>query len=179
MNIIQVLKKELPLYLDCCHSGLTLHMDVIDMDYSRSETDLTTLLYLKKENLTHNEAWSILTLRLLMHSEAWTEFETYTTEDIKGWIILLEEHYKKTQFVPYSDTQIDNDNYFIERLKFPEKTNTIRFNGKTISSDTFDKIDPLTDTLHIVSRTKFNNLEAEFYIETENHFLLLNWFTTS
>ena len=179
MNIIQVLKKELPHYIDCCFSGLKMHIDVIDMDYSRSETDLTTLLYLKKGNLKLNEAWSILTLRLLMHSEEWTELDTYTIEDIKRWIVLLEEHYKKTQFVPYSDTQIDNDNYFIERLKFPEKTNTIRFNGKTISSDTFDKIDPLTETLHIVSRTKFNNLEAEFYIETENHFLLLNWFTTA
>ncbi len=179
MNIIQVLKNELPQYKKVCFAALKAHIDVIEMNYSGGETDLTTLLFLKKENLTPNEAWAILTLRLLMHSEEWNDFETYTDEDIINWMELLSVHYSKTTFAPYTDTEIHAENYFIDRLKAPEKLNVVRYNGKIISPDAFDKIDPLTDKLHIVARTKFNTLEAEFYIETEKHFLLLNWFTTA
>lgn len=179
MNIIQVLKNALPQYKKICFDALKTPMNVIEMNYSGAETDLTTLLFIKKENLTPNEAWAILTLRLFMHSEEWNDYETYTAEDVLNWVELLVAHYNKSTFEPYNDTAIHTENYFIDRLKFPEKTNVLRFNGKKISPDTFDKIDPLTDALHIIARTKFNNLEAEFYIETDKYFLLLNWFTTA
>ena len=179
MNIIQVLKTEVPQYKKVCFEALKTHIDVIEMNYSGGETDLTTLLFLKKENLIPNEAWAILTLRLFMHSEEFDDFESYTTEEVLSWMELLATQYNKTTFELYTDTAIHSDNYFIDRLKFPEKTNVVRYNGRTISPDTFDKIDPLSDTLRIISRTKFNTLEAEFYIETEKHYLLLNWFTTA
>jgi hypothetical protein len=180
MSIITTLQKNKNRYLDHCLEGLQLNMDAIRIDYSKGETDNVTLLTIAKNSLSKHQAISILTFRLMLYIEEWNDLANYKAEDINRWSKRIKLQYKNTIYNYDIDLTKDSGYYFIERLEKEHEIKSIKHNNKTIDYKIFQNINPLLrEPILQSSKTQFNHLETEFYIETENQFILFNWFTTA
>jgi hypothetical protein len=168
-------------YSNDCFHGLEIPINILDIDYSKGETDLVRILFVEKKHLTKYHAISILTMRLLMYEEGWNKYEFYTIKDVEYWIEILEKKYSKSNFlISNFDLKQDSGYYFIQRLEDNDAINSILFNTEIIEFNDFFMINPLFSEKIIRANTsKFEGLETEYYIETENHFVLFNWYTTA
>jgi hypothetical protein len=175
MTIIETLKTDYNTYIDYCYKGLSRDVDVIFLDHSRSETTLSTILFIKKEDLSFKEAFSILTIRLLMYYEEWNNFSDFTRDDMIRISTQLEAKYFNTEFI--LNFTIPND---IDPRLTEKEILSIRFNNEVINFDYFETMNPLLTEKNIEwSISLFKSIQDEYYIETENHFVLFNWYTTA
>jgi hypothetical protein len=56
----------------------------------------------------------------------------------------------------------------------------ILYNGKKISFRKYTSHNPLlSDKIYHIERTQSERLETQYFIETELHFALFNWYTTA
>lgn len=175
MTLFETLRTEYNTYIDYCYKGLNKDVDIIFLSHSQAETQSSTILFVKKESLSFKEAFSILTIRLLMYIEEWNNFSDFTRDDmirISSW---LETKYSNTKFVLDVTVSSDIDPRFTEK-----EIVSILFNNEVIDFDFFKRINPLLTEKNIErSISIFKSLEDECYIETENHFVLFNWYTTA
>jgi hypothetical protein len=179
MNIIQIISENQGHYINCCVESLTKKIDFITIDCSRGETDLTTIAYLKKDNLNFIDAISILTIRLKMHKEEWNDLNKYSKTDIIRWSKMLQNEYKNSEFIKDVSEAKFNANFLVKRLSNEKEVKHLKLNDDFINFEMFDKINPIKEKIVSISESIFERLEMEYYIETESYFVLLNWFTTA
>jgi hypothetical protein len=180
MTIIDSFKQNYDQYLDHCLDVLTTKIDILNLDFSHGETDLTRLLFIEKKELTKPHAMAILTMRLMLFEEEWNDLKAYSKADFERWIPLLDKQYEGCMYFPNRDTVDFKNEYFVQRLTTKKGLKSVAFNGQTIDFLTFKRTNPLFhEQIMRVSKTKFNRLEEEFYIETSHHFALFNWYTTA
>jgi hypothetical protein len=180
MTIIDSLSENYDAYLDQCLDVLTTKIDIIDLDFSKGETDFTRLLFIEKKDLTKPHAMAILTMRLMLFEEEWNDLKHYEKADFERWIPLLEKQYAGSLYVP--DVEIDDFkyNHFMVRLTTKKGLKSVEHNSQLIDFLTFKRTNPLFhEQIVSVSKTQFNGLKEEFYVETSHHFVLFNWFTTA
>jgi hypothetical protein len=180
MTIIDSVKENYDQYLNHCLDALTTKIEILDLDYSKGETDFTRLVFIKKQDLTKNHAFAILTMRLMMYEEEWNDLKNYKKDHFERWIPLLEKKYEGYMYftnVEIADFQSD---FIVQRLPMKKELKTVKHNTQTIDFLTFKRTNPLFHERTLaVSKTKFARLQEEFYIETSHHFVLFNWFTTA
>jgi hypothetical protein len=158
---------------------LQLNFEMIHIDCSKGETDSTSILYIPKNNFSFNEALAILTIKQKMLKEEWNNIKAYTKENVQFWITLLQKEYNhSTYYENVTDDEFLND-HFIHRLQFEEGIKSIYKNGSQISYAKFKEIIPCKDAYVKIAKSIFKRLEAEYYIETDEHFVLFNWYTTA
>jgi hypothetical protein len=175
MTVIETLKTDYDTYINYCYSGLSKTVNVFCLDHSHGETTLSTILFIKKESLSFKEAFSILTIRLLMYKEEWNNFSDFTRDDMIRISTWLEAKYSNTQFVLNFTIPNDIDPRFTEK-----EIVSILFNNEVITFDYFERTNPLLTEKNIKwSISMFKSIQDECYIETENHFVLFNWYTTA
>ena len=179
MNVIQIISENQEHYINCCVESLTKKIDFITIDCSHGETDLTTIAFIKKENYNFIEAISILTMRLKMYKEEWKDYENYPKSDIIRWLGMLEKEYGNSEFIDDISEEKFNTSYLVERLSDKKEIKHLKLNDDFINFEIFDKIKPTKEKIVSISESIFERLEMEYYIETENNFVLLNWFTTA
>ena len=179
-HIIDILTEDYNSYLSASIEGLNMNIEVCYIDFTRGETDISTLLYLKKKELTWNEALIILVQRRLMVWEEWLDFSNYNSDDLIRWTGFLKTDYINSIYC--DDISLKNDvdkEFFFDRLN-PDRICSIERNNKKIDFSEFKQSTPLlNETIIKISESKFDRLAAEFYIETDNHYLLYYWFTTA
>jgi hypothetical protein len=180
-NIITKLKQENTNYLLDFAAVLTTNVDVFFLDYTRGETDFTHLLCLKKsDDLTFNKAMSILLMRLKMYNEEWTDFANYTTDDIERWVVFLEVELDNTEHIGEVSFEAYQNDYMVERIEDSRDIKSILYNDKKISFKKYADLNPLfSDSIYHIERTQSERLETQYFIETELHFVLFNWYTTA
>jgi hypothetical protein len=179
MNVIQIISENQEHYINCCVKSLTKKVDFISIDCSRGEADFTTIAYLKKEKYNFIDAISILTMRLKMYKEEWKDYENYSKLDTIRWSGMLEKEYGNSEFITNVNEEKINANYLINRLFDEKEIKQLKLNDDLINFEMFDKINPIKEKKAAISESIFERLEMEYYLETENHFVLLNWFTTA
>jgi hypothetical protein len=180
MSIIDALKQNYDEYLHQCLDVLTTKIDILHLDFSKGETDFTRLLFIEKRGLTMAHAIEILTMRLMLFQEEWNDFKSYSKADMERWIGFLEKQYASSLYV--SDVEIDDFKYhdFMVRLTTKKGLKSVEHNGQLIDFLTFKRANPLFhEQIISVSKTQFEGLREEFYVETSHHFVLFNWFTTA
>ncbi len=180
MNVIALLSKNYDSYVKKCLDVLEIPVNIIQVDYTKGETDFVHLLSIEKKGFTTSHAIAILTMRLLLWQEEWNDFHTYEKEDIERWIGFLKKQYENCEYVENVEIKEFKNNFFLSRLKKENEIKTIKRNAKTIDFQDFKQQNQLFfEKIIHVSKTNFNRLEEEFYIETTHHFVLFNWFTTA
>jgi hypothetical protein len=179
MNIIQIISENQGHYINCCVESLTKKIDFITIDCSRGETDLTTIAFIKKENYNFIDAISILTMRLKMYKEEWNDYENYSKSDTIRWSKMLQKDYQNSEFIEDVSEEKFNDNFLVERLSNKIKIKHLKLNDDFINFEEFYEINPIKEKLVSISESIFKRLEIEYYLETKNNFVLLNWFTTA
>jgi hypothetical protein len=180
MTIINSLANNYDQYLNQCLDVLTTKIDIIDLDFTKGETDFTRLLFVEKKDLTKYHAVAILTMRLLLFEEEWNDLKRYTKEDIERWMGILEKQYEGSVYFPDIDVNEFKSHFFVERLTSKKGLKSVEHNGQIIDFLTFKRANPLFhEQIMRVSKTQFSGLKEAFYIETSHHFVLFNWFTTA
>jgi hypothetical protein len=180
MSIINTLNKAPKTYKKHCLTALNTTIQSIHLDYSRGETDWTTLLFFEKNKVSFKAALAILTLRLKMYSEEWGDFEHYTPEDIERWIGFLQLDYADSIFIEKVEKEVFENDFFVKRLHQQDSLKNIKMNDKTIDFASFKSNNPLfLEKINRVAQSKFEGLHTEYYVETERHFVLFHWFTTA
>jgi hypothetical protein len=181
MNIITKLKQENTDYLLDFAAALTSKVDVFFLDFTRGETDFTHLLCLEKsDDLTFDKAVSILLMRLKMYNEEWTDFADYTTDDIERWVGFLETEFTNTEHVSEVSFEAYQNDYMVKRMEDSRDLKSILYNGKKISFRKYIGLNRLLlDKIYHIERTQSERLETQYFIETELHFALFNWYTTA
>jgi hypothetical protein len=180
MTIIDLLSKDYDQYVNHCLDVLTTKTDILDLDFSHGETDVTRLLFIEKKDLTKQQAMAILTMRLMLFEEGWNDLKVYTKEDFERWIPLLDKQYEGCAYVPNVEIDDFQNEYFVQRLTTKKGLKTVEHNAQKIDFLSFKRTNPLFhEKILAVSKTKFLSLQEEFYIETPHHFVLFNWFTTA
>jgi hypothetical protein len=176
MNVIQKIKNHYLHYF----SILDAKTDILELDFSKGETESVQIIFIDKKHLSNEQAITILTMRLMMYGEEWTDFAAYSGEDVIHWIPILETTYLNSSYLQNINLSHDADYYFIERLQCRTEIKAIYYNSEKIDFDAFQKLCPLfTEKIINVSKSEFERLEAEFYIETDRKFILFNWHTTA
>jgi hypothetical protein len=178
MNIIEQLQKDSN-YIKFASKALQTEAFTIDIDCSKSENDNTLILYIKKDGYTFNEAMCLLTMKQKMLQEEWEDLDLYDTDDIKLWAKLLAKTYSNTTY--YENVTADEflNDHFMNRLQVAEGINAIFYNNEQISYKKFLEITPCKKSYLNICKSSYTHLEAEYYLETEQHFVLFNWFTTA
>ena len=172
--------RENPAYLEISMDGLKKEIDVYHIDYTRGETDSSTLLLLRKEGFSWNAAFIMLTQRQLMVDEDWTDYENYTLEDLMRWSGLVRSHYMNSQYKSNVVLDSDEDNCFFMKRLMKESPKKIFYNDSEIDYATYKQNCPLFNEQFLkVSKSKFKGLQAEFYLETTNYYMLYHWYTTA
>jgi hypothetical protein len=180
MTIIDSLTKDYDQYLNQCLDVLTTKIDIIDLDFTKGETDFTRLLFIEKKDLTKYHAVAILTMRLLLFEEEWNDLKRYTKEDMERWMGILEKQYEGSTYFPDIDVNEFKSHFFVERLTSKKGLKSVEHNDQIIDFLTFKRTNPLFhEQIMRVSKTQFSGLKEAFYIETSHHFVLFNWFTTA
>ncbi len=180
MTIIDTLKKDYDQYLNHCLDVLDSKIDIIHLDYSSGETDFVRLVFIEKNGLTKYHAVAILTMRLLMYKEEWNDLKNYKKEDIERWMGFLEKQYENCMYFPNIEISDFKSDYLVQRLTSKKGLKNVKNGTQTIDFLAFKRINPLFhEQIISVSKTLFNSLATEFYIETSHHFVLFNWFTTA
>jgi hypothetical protein len=178
MNIIKYLQQN-ENYTNLCLQALHIKFTVIDIDCSHGETDRIKIIFIKKESFSFEEAIAILIMKQKMLDEEWNDVENYTKEDIQFWITLLEKEYEHSTYNEDVLLEKFKNDYFVKRLVNGTDFKSILYDGLEISYVDFQKINPLNSTILKVESSIFKGLEIEYYIETESHFVLFNWYTTA
>jgi hypothetical protein len=180
MTIIDSLSKNYDQYLSHCLDILTTKIDIIDLDYSKGETDFTRLVFVEKKDLTKYHAVAILTMRWMLYEEEWNNFTHYKKEDFERWIPLLKKQYEGCKYFPNVGIADFQSDFFVQRLPMKKELKNVKYNAQTIDFLTFKRTNPLFhERIVAVSKTKFERLKEEFYVETSHHFVLFNWYTTA
>jgi hypothetical protein len=180
MTIIDTLKAHYDQYLNHCLEVLTTKIDFIELDYANGATDSVRLLFIEKKDLTQHQAIAILTMRLLLFNEACNDFKSYEKEDFERWIDCLEKLYEGCLYEPNIEIEDFKKDFFVERLTSSIGLKSVKHNAKTIDFLSFKRTNPLFHEKTIaISKSKFEGLESEYYIETSHHFMLFNWVTTA
>jgi hypothetical protein len=178
MNIIEYLQKD-KYYVNNASKALRINFERINIDCSHGETDRTLILFIKKDNYTFDEAFGILTMKQKMLAEEWEDLELYTAEDVEFWgQMLLKEYGNSTYHTNVTSADFMN-NHFNHLLKFEDGINSIFYNDTKISFTEFIKTNPFNVPFVNAAKSIFTRLEVEYYIETEVHFVLFNWYTTA
>lgn len=178
MNIIQNLQSDKN-YLAKAIKVLQLNFETISIDCSKGETDNTLLIFIRKDNLSFNEAFNILTIKKKMLLEEWDDIDIYDKVDIKLWAqMLLKEYANSTYYENVTSDEFLND-HFIHRLQFEDGINSILNNNIQITFEQFKEINPCEKNFIKISKSSYKNLDAEYYIETDEYFVLFNWYTTA
>lgn len=161
-------------------TGLKKEIGMYHIDFSRGETDSSRLFVLPRGDLSRNDAFIVLIQRLFLVMEDLTDYEQYDSEDLARWTEVILNHYASTEYLEEIHPDSDEDNaFFLERLN-SNNEQIITYNNRSITHQVFKHTCPLfTESLLSVSKSKFKRLESEFYIETENYYLLYNWYTTA
>lgn len=183
-TIIDVICKNRKAYLEACWQGLRQKMEVYYIDFTRGETNSSTFICLPKGNLKPKAAYAMLIHRALMVYEEMFDFENYSKLDVALLNEQIQANYKNTQYISNLDLNLERDGAFVfPELGYGWQPEKIYLHDYyPIDFETFDKLNPLRHAKIIAaSRTKFNEkeLETEYYMETETHFLLLHWHTTA
>lgn len=180
MTIIDSLSSNYDEYLKQCLDILTTKIGILDLDFSKGETDFTRLLFIEKRDLTTYHAIAILTMRLMMHEEEWNDLTRYTKEDIERWATFLMKQYDNSMYFPNVEIDDFQSHFFVQRLTTKKGLKSVEHNGQVIDFLTFKRTNPLFhEQIKRVSKTQFTSLREEFYIETSHHFVLFHWFTTA
>jgi hypothetical protein len=180
MTIIDSLSKNYDQYLNDCLGVLTTKTDILDLDYSKGETDRTRLLFVEKKDLTPHHAFTILTMRLMMYLEEWNDLADYKTEDFKRWLPLLEKQYEGSSYLQDVNIADFQSDFFVQRLTTKKGLKSVEHNAQLIDFLTFKRLNSLFhEQIKSVAKTQFQSLQEEFYVETTHHFVLFNWFTTA
>jgi hypothetical protein len=178
MNIIKYLQQN-ENYTNLCLQALHIEFNVIDIDCSNGETDSIKILFIEKGTNSFEAAIAILIMKQKLLGEEWNDVENYTKEDIQFWITLLEKEYEHSTYnEDVLEEKFKND-YFVKRQVNGTDFKSILYDGLEISYVDFQKINPLNSTILKVESSIFEWLEIEYYIETESHFVLFNWYTTA
>ena len=177
MNLITFLKKDFAHYVSCCLDGLKRNVDKVFIDHTRGETSCSFLFFIKKEELTFMDAIAILSVRLKMHQEEWNDISVYERADIERWIGFMAADYKgstykrNVNFEYKKETRLTGENYYIK---------AIFWNGQQIDIKALESINPLQSEKILRSDASvFKSIADEYYIETENHYILFYWYTTA
>lgn len=154
-------------------------VETIELNYSKGETDITTLLFTKKDGLTFAEAIPLLVMRFKMYCEEWNDLTTYTKADIELWTSFIKDEYEQSTFI--MDASIDEfkENYFVHRIFENDKQCKIASNRIELDFENFQKLNPLKDEIINVAKITFNRLETIFFVETKLHYIFFNWYTTA
>jgi hypothetical protein len=185
MNIIETLNQHHDQYIKHCFDGLKASVSIFDIDNSKGETDCVRILMLKKRRFTKQQAIAILTMRLMMYSEDWTNYRSYTKEDILRWIGFLERNYQNSIYFPnVSHDEFINDHrdefineHLVFRIPFQHYLNFMTSNIENHVTNRL--LFPTKNEILEISKSNFERLEDEFYLETKSHFMLFNWYTTA
>lgn len=178
MTIIDSLKENHDQYLNQCLDVLTTKTDILDLDYSKGETDFSRLIFIEKKDLTKYHAVAILTMRLHLFENEWNDFKSYKKEDFERWIPLLEKQYEDCIYFPNVEIADFRKDFFVERLTQRKGLKSVKYNAQLLNFLKYKSMNPLFhERILTVSKTKFAGLQEEFYIETSHHFVLLNWVT--
>jgi hypothetical protein len=181
MNIITKLKQENTNYLLDFAAVLTTNVAIFFLDYTRGETDFTHVLWLKKsDDLAFNKAVSILLIRFKMYMEEWADFANYTTDDIERWIGFLETEFTDTEHISEVSAEDYQNDFMVKRMEDRRDLKSILYNNKKISFKKYTDLNPLfSDKIFHIERTQSERLATQYFIETELHFALFNWYTTA
>ncbi|MGV3611288.1 MAG: hypothetical protein ACO1N0_10090 [Fluviicola sp.] len=180
MSSLFNLLRENPAYLEISTDGLKKEINVYHIDYTRGETDSCRLLLLRKENLSRDAAFIILIQRLLMIEEEWTDYENYNPEDLMRWSGLVASDYRNSHYEDNVVLDTDEDNSLFMKRLMKESPQNIFYNNSEIAYESYRRNCPLFNEQFLkVSKSKFNWLQVEFYIETPNYYMLYNWYTTA
>jgi hypothetical protein len=180
MTIIDSLSKDYDQYLNHCLDVLTTKIDILDLDYSKGETDFARLVFVEKKDLTRYHAIAILTMRLTMYGEEWNDLKSYKKHDFERWIPILEKQYEGCLYEPNVEIDDYRKDFFVERLTQRKGLKMVKHNALPLNFLKYKSMNPLFhERILAVSKTKFAGLQEEFYIETSHHFVLFNWFTTA
>jgi hypothetical protein len=178
MNIIQYLQQNKN-YLAHAQKALTIDFDTIDIDCSKGETDNTLFIFIEKNNMSFDEAMSILTMKQKMLNEEWDDLELYNKDDIALWASMLAKEYGNAIYYEnISEDEFLND-HFMHRLQLDAGIQSIYFNDKQINFKSFQEIIPCKKTYLKIAKSSYTRLEIEYYLETDMHFVLMNWYTTA
>jgi hypothetical protein len=178
MNVIESLQSGNN-YIMQASKALEIDVETIDIDCSHGETDRCLILFFVKNNFTFNEAFAILTMKQKMLSEEWEDLDLYNEADVTLWSqILAKEYASSTYSEKVTDDEFLND-HLIHRLQLENSIQSIFYNDKQISFINFQKINPIKTNLIRIAKSMYKRLETEYYIETEIHFVLFNWYTTA
>lgn len=178
MNIIQHLLEDKN-YINQAFNALQPHFESIHIDCSKGERDSTSILYIPKNNFSFNEALAILTIKQKMLKEEWNNIEAYTKEDVKFWTTLLAKEYElSTYYENVTDDEFLND-HFMHRLQFETGIKSIYKDGNQISYEKFNEIILCKNDYLKITKSSYKRLAVEYYLETDKHFVLFNWYTTA
>jgi hypothetical protein len=178
MNIIKHLQQDKN-YVLHASKALLFNFETIDIDCSHGETDRTLLLYIPKNNFSFDEAFAILTMKQKMLSEEWEELDLYDTEDVKMWAQLLAKEYASSTY--FENVTIDEflNDHFVHRLQITDGIIAVFKNDKQMPLIELQKNLPWKNNIIKIAKSTYTRLEVEYYVETDAHFVLVNWYTTA
>ncbi len=178
MNIIQQLQKDTN-YLKHYKQTLSANIEVVDIDYSKGETDRVCILYLPSQTYSFTQAMSMLTLKQMMLNEEYNDIELYDADDIKLWADSLAKQYASSRYaetIPAAEFLQDD---LVVRLTNKERNAVLFHNDVQITFEHFLEVNPFANELLSVSKSTYTRLEVEYYLQTKQHFVLFNWYTTA
>jgi hypothetical protein len=154
-------------------------VDVITLNYSKGETEMVTVLFTNKAELTFDQAMSLLVMRYKMYSEEWNDIERYTSKDIKLWSSFIKAEYGQSTFESDISFEDFRYNFFVNRLFENNEKCSIKHKDRLISDEEFQILNPLIGQAIKINRVVFDRMEEEFFVETDKHFVMFNWYTTA
>jgi hypothetical protein len=180
MTIIDHLQKQKAAYFGQILTVFKHEIHVFELDCSRGESDFTRILWVKKKDLRKNQAIAILTIWRKIFDESWQQYSDAKMEDFERWVSFLAQEYAGSTFVKKVDFETDADYFFVERTRDENAIKSIKYNAQIVDYQDFKSKNPLfLENIKSVSKSKFDRLKTEFYVETEQHFVLFHWFTTA
>ncbi len=166
-------------YLNYCNQALSTPFNTIDIDCSKGEMDRICIIYLPKSKYSFIEAMSMLTLKQKMLNEEWEDIELYDAKDVALWTTILAKEYKASTYKQNIDAQDFLNDDLVKRLQIEDKQYEIFANDKQINFVALDKINPCKTDFIKISKSDYSRLEVEYYIETQNNYVLFNWYTNA
>jgi hypothetical protein len=179
MNIIESLNTDYDQYIKHCLDSLKTPVSIIELDNSKGETDLSYLLFTEKSNKTKYEAIAILTMRLLLYKEEINNFSELKKSNIEQFSKQLFTNYENSMYFPNIEIEEFANDFLIKRVEKEANNKSIKINEEALIFSEFKKIFSFKKNILKISKTNFQRLETEYYIETKTDFILFNWFTTA
>lgn len=179
MNVLDYLTEDIETYLDKALAGYAKPVQVSILDFTRGETEITTILSIDTALVVdQKEALIILINRLLNVREEWSGFSMYTKKDILYHRDILENRYSRTTF--HSDKPITEYPNLPSIYLHPNHYVNITHDNEVISREEFIALSPLsTENILHIAISEFDWSQSELYIETDTQFMLYHWYTTA